>query len=41
VTVPYEAPERPDLFLNTYELSADSCVELILGLLKRRGIIPE
>jgi adenylylsulfate kinase len=36
---PYEAPESPELVLNSHEMSLEQEVEAILGLLKERGII--
>ena len=36
---PYEAPEDPEIVVNTAELSADECVEELLAYLKRRGIL--
>jgi bifunctional enzyme CysN/CysC len=39
VTEPYEAPETPDLHLDTSTRSVPECVEEILQLLARRGFI--
>ena len=36
---PYEAPESPELVLNSHELSLDEEVEVLLNMLKERGII--
>ena len=36
---PYEAPESPDLRVNTVELSADDAAEQILVELERRGML--
>jgi bifunctional enzyme CysN/CysC len=36
---PYEAPEHPEVVVNTDELSVDECVEELLIYLKRRGIL--
>ncbi len=36
---PYEAPEDPDVVVDTAELSVDECVEELLAYLKRRGIL--
>lgn len=37
---PYEAPDRPEVHLKTAELTLDQEVELLLGELKKRGILP-
>lgn len=39
ITSPYEAPQKPELEINTGEQSLDSCVNAIMGLLQQRGII--
>lgn len=36
---PYEAPERPELIINTHELSLEESVRKVLDLLLQRGII--
>ena len=36
---PYEAPERPELVINTHELSLEESVRKVLDLLLQRGII--
>ena len=36
---PYEAPEDPEISVDTSELSVDECVEELLAYLKRRGIL--
>ncbi|MBY6205430.1 sulfate adenylyltransferase subunit CysN [Halomonas denitrificans] len=36
---PYEAPEDPEIVVDTSELSVDECVEELLAYLKRRGIL--
>lgn len=36
----YEAPENPDLLLDTGHLPLKECIEQVLALLKNRGIIP-
>lgn len=36
---PYEAPENPEVVLNSHEMSLEEEVETLLGLLKERGII--
>ena len=38
VSAPYEAPEQPDLRINTAEVDAQQCVEQILKLLADRGV---
>jgi bifunctional enzyme CysN/CysC len=40
VSAPYEAPERPELALDTTRLSADDAVERILLTLQEVGVIP-
>jgi bifunctional enzyme CysN/CysC len=39
VSAPYEAPESPDLTLNTAELDVDECVKRIVSLLEQRRIL--
>ena len=39
ITEPYEAPEHPDLHLDTTAMSAGECVEEILALLRSRGYL--
>jgi len=36
---PYEAPEEPEIVVDTSKLSVDECVEELLAYLKRRGIL--
>ena len=36
---PYEAPEAPEITVDTSKLSVDECVEELLAYLKRRGIL--
>lgn len=36
---PYEAPEQPELVVNTHEQSLDESVQNVINLLKQRGII--
>jgi len=36
---PYEAPEAPEIIVDTSRLSVDECVEELLGYLKRRGVL--
>jgi len=40
VTMPYEAPETPDLVVRTVELSAEESVQRLLELLKKKGFFP-
>jgi adenylylsulfate kinase len=37
----YEAPDRPELVVNTHELTLDESVQKVLSLLKQRGIMKE
>ena len=39
VSAPYEAPDSPDLTLRTDEASVEECVDQILDLLIRRGVM--
>ena len=39
ISSPYEAPEKPDLMLDTDLHVLDECVEMVMALLLRRGII--
>jgi bifunctional enzyme CysN/CysC len=39
VSVPYESPAAPDLLLHTDRTSVEECVEEVLALLVRRGIL--
>jgi adenylylsulfate kinase len=36
---PYEAPESPEIAVNTGNHSVEECVEQILGVLRERGVI--
>lgn len=40
ITAPYEAPEHPDLAIDTSTRSIDACVNEILALLDRHGLRP-
>jgi bifunctional enzyme CysN/CysC len=40
VDSPYEAPERPEIRIDTTQLDPQGAVELLLGELRRRGVIP-
>ena len=39
ISSPYEAPEKPELAIDTGERSLEICVGEVIGLLKARGII--
>ena len=39
VSVSYEAPERPEVYLNTSTMSIEACVETLISALIDRGII--
>jgi len=39
ISSPYEAPEKPDLVLNTADASIEKCVETVMELLDLRGIV--
>ena len=39
VDAPYEAPERPDLTIDTASLSLEECAERLVGLLRERGFL--
>lgn len=39
ISSPYEAPENPELKLNSGAMSLDDCVDQVLGLLVERGIV--
>lgn len=41
ISSPYEAPENPELRVETGARSLDDCVSAVLGLLEARGIIPQ
>ncbi|MDT8410697.1 MAG: sulfate adenylyltransferase subunit CysN [Wenzhouxiangellaceae bacterium] len=36
---PYEAPEDPEIIINTHELGVEECVDELLAYLKRRGVL--
>jgi adenylylsulfate kinase len=40
VTSPYEAPEKPELIVNTGATELDACVRQVVGEIALRGIIP-
>ncbi|MEW5322406.1 adenylyl-sulfate kinase [Geobacillus thermoleovorans] len=37
---PYEAPEAPELMIETHRYSVDECAEQVLAYLRERGMIP-
>jgi len=39
ISSPYEAPEHPDLILNTANTSVEQCVDMVIGLLYERNIL--
>jgi adenylylsulfate kinase-like enzyme len=38
ISAPYEAPESPDLRIDTSQLRLDACVELVLSHLAAHGV---
>ena len=40
ISSPYEAPENPELRIDTGKLELDECVNRVLALLRERGVIP-
>lgn len=41
ITSPYEAPESPELALDTSKLSVDECVDRVIAMLREKGILPQ
>ena len=41
VSSPYEAPDSPERLLDTDQLSVEKCVDMVLTLLRERGITPD
>jgi len=39
ISAPYEAPENPEVYLNTATQSVDDCVESVLAVLKAKKVI--
>jgi bifunctional enzyme CysN/CysC len=39
VSIAYEAPEHPDLVLETDRMSLDQCVDRLVGLLQEKGVL--
>lgn len=40
VSAPYEAPEAPEVYVDTAAMSLEKCVEVLIGILVDRGVIP-
>ena len=40
ISDPYEAPEKPELVLNSHEMSLEDEVIAVIDLLKQRGVVP-
>ena len=40
ISDPYEAPEQPELVLNSHEMSLEDEVIAVIDLLKQRGVLP-
>ena len=40
ISDPYEAPEKPELVLNSHEMSLEDEVIAVIDLLKQRGVLP-
>ncbi|MEZ5523600.1 MAG: adenylyl-sulfate kinase [Pseudomonadales bacterium] len=40
ISAPYEAPERPELVVNTAENDLDACVAQVISYLEEKGYIP-
>ena len=40
ISDPYEAPEAPELVLPSHQLSLEQEVEILIDLLKKRGVLP-
>lgn len=39
ISAPYEAPENPELYINTHENDLKTCIELVINYLKTNSII--
>jgi adenylylsulfate kinase len=39
ISDPYEAPEKPEVVLNSHEMSLEEEVELLIKLLEERGLL--
>jgi len=40
ISAPYEAPENPEIRVNTGKMSVKQCVDVIISYLEEKGIIP-
>lgn len=40
ISAPYEAPENPEIYLRTDQMTVDECVEIILEYLRKHKFIP-
>lgn len=40
ITAPYEPPEKPELTINTAELSIEKCMEKVIAYLQEKKILP-
>ncbi|GFH60709.1 adenylylsulfate kinase [Chaetoceros tenuissimus] len=41
ISSPYEAPENPELIVNTGETQLDECVDKVVSYLEEKGLIPK
>ncbi len=41
ISSPYEEPEKPEILVNTGEEKLEDCVDQVINILAKRGIIPE
>ena len=41
ISSPYEAPEKPELRVDTGSQSLEACVELVINHLREAGVIPQ
>ena len=39
VSAPYEAPENPEIYINTHENNLKTCLDIVIGYLKAKGVI--
>ena len=39
VSAPYEAPENPEIYVNTHENDLKTCLDTVIGNLKAKGVI--
>lgn len=40
ISSPYEEPEKPELVVETGKLSLDECADMVIDLLRERGLLP-